>query len=231
MPLQTHVYGADEWAEKQNWDTNRRISYSYKRALELAWEDTSCCGVLICENDLDFSAGFLDKLQQMLDNLAADGRRFFTLSLYTVGDLDARHELDMGELYGIYPEWLFWGGQGVFFSRDAIPQALDLFAPHGWRDVDQNRDCNDRLLGRFGQSLWRMFGSSGGHFRSYRDLMQHTGEVVSMSSFFHFSDTFARPWPGEETEQWTQSTSDFPAPYQLKKNRDSLHCPRKRYFG
>ncbi len=223
------AYTADEWAEKSKWDTNRRISYSYHRALENVWADPDCCGVLICEDDVDFRPGFLPKLQAVLNNLAADGKRFFTLSLYTVGDLDPRFELDMGDLYGIYPEWLFWGGQGVFFSRDTLPLALDFFARHGWRDVDENRDCNDRLVGRFGHSMWRMFGLEGGHYRSYRDLVQHTGEVVSMSSFFHFSDTFARPWPGEETETWKQEPTDFGPELEKKKNASHLALPGQQW--
>lgn len=229
MQLAVEVYPEDEWNEKKSWDTNRRISYSYKRALELAWADPESCGVLICEDDVDFRPGFLPKLQEVLDNLAADGKRFFTLSLYTVGDLDPRFEFDMGDLYGIYPEWLFWGGQGVFFSRDAIPLALDFFARHGWRDVKWNHNCNDRLVGRFGQSMFCMCGLEGGHYRAYRDLVQHTGEVVSMSKFYHFSDTFARPWPGEETDSWTQGPPEFGADTPQRKNAPHIAMPEQKW--
>ncbi len=189
--------GGDKGPMK-NWDVHQRIAYSYERCFQKALEEDAC-GVLICEDDIDFRDGWLEKLQTVLDELAKDGKRWFTLSLYTVGDLDPRAELDMGDLYGIYPEWLFWGGQAVFFSRDAIQLAMDFWARRGWRDTDHAEDANDRLVGRFGHSLWRQFGMEGGHYRCYRDLVQHQGEITTgLSGYFHSSETFKRPWPGED---------------------------------
>ncbi|MBP7951359.1 MAG: hypothetical protein KA004_17080 [Verrucomicrobiales bacterium] len=114
---------AGEVRNVSEWNVHRRIAYSNERCFELALEDEDCAGVLICEDDVDFREGFAEKLQQVLDDLAGDGRRWFTLSLYTVGDmgLDAKPELDMGELYGINPEWYFWGGQAVFFPAMPFP--------------------------------------------------------------------------------------------------------------
>ncbi len=184
----------------KNWDVHQRIAYSYHRCFTKALEENAC-GVLICEDDIDFRDGWLDKLQAVLDEIAKDGKRWFTLSLYTVGDLDAKAELDMGDLYGIYPEWLFWGGQAVFFSRDAIKHAIEFWAKRGWRDIPYAENANDALVGRFGHSLWRQFGMEGGHYRCYRDLVQHEGEITTgLSGYYHKSETFARPWPGEEVE-------------------------------
>ncbi len=185
----------------KNWDVHQRISYSYHRCFTKALEENAC-GVLICEDDIDFRDGWLDKLQSVLDELAKDGKRWFTLSLYTVGDLDAKAELDMGDLYGIYPEWLFWGGQAVFFSRDAIKHAIEFWAKRGWRDIPYAENANDALVGRFGHSLWRQFGMEGGHYRCYRDLVQHQGEITTgLSGYYHKSETFTRPWPGEEFDE------------------------------
>ena len=187
------------------WNVHRRISYSYHRCFAHALENDDCCGLLICEDDVDFRDGFLEKLQQVLDEMAEDGKRWFTLSLYTVGDLDGCSYLDMGDLYGVYPEKLFWGGQGVFFSRDIIELAMEYWARNGWRDVRTGTEANDRLVGRFGHSLWRRFGDAGGHFQTYRDLVQHEGEVTTgLSGYYHYSESFTRPWPGESEKSETE---------------------------
>ncbi len=105
----------------------------------------------------------------------------------------------ISRIYNPNPEWLFWGGQAGFFSRDAIKLAMDFWAKRGWRDTDHAEDANDRLVGRFGHSLWRQFGMAGGHYRCYRDLVKHQGEITTrLSGYFHKPETFMRPWPGEK---------------------------------
>jgi len=145
-----------------------------------------CDALVICEDDVVFRRGFLGKLLNALLE-AHDRCPGYILSLYSPYDLDKEPAKWRGPLIRTYDP-LFFGTQGVAFSKGIIPEIADYFHALG---VEQYTEPADLLIRRFASARNNLYATN-------RALVQHIGlATTGIDSLFHSAPTFDRPFSME----------------------------------
>ena len=163
---------------------HQRACHNYHRALTLP--PGHAAGLLVCEDDLVFCPGFLEKLLQTLNEMEAAGLKDFMLACYASYDFDSDRSLKRGTFYSSYPAHWFYGTQCMFYTRSEIPAVAGTILKHG---VLRYENAYDMLIKH--HAMYR-----NNLYATRRSLVQHVGIVsTGLGKNHHTSPTFHLPWP------------------------------------
>ncbi len=160
---------------------HRRACHNYYRSLQLLH---SYRGLIICEDDVIFRDGWIDKLCQSLNEMQTRKVDRFVLSLYSPHD-HRNGSLRRGDYYSSYVANSFYGTQCVFYSSSEIHDVSRLIWEKGVESPDAPYDL---LLKRYCERKQNLYTTRV-------SLVQHIGQKSTGLGGGHRSPTFNLPWP------------------------------------
>lgn len=172
----------EETIRVETYKLHRRACHNYYRALQLA---TSCRGLIVCEDDIVFREGWIEKLCQSLDEMQENGVSNFVLSLYSANNHDNR-SFRRGTFYSSYLASSFYGTQCVFYTASEIPEVSSLIWKNGVQDY---LDPYDLILKQYCERKQNLYVTR-------YSLVQHIGlKSTGLGGNHHRSPTFHLSWP------------------------------------
>ncbi len=172
----------EEAARVENVRLHQRACNNFFRSLTLPRPGYK--GLLICEDDLIFRPGWIDKLCDSLNEMDQDGLTDFVLSAYSSHDHE-HPSFRRGTFYSSYLAASFFGSQCLFFTASQVaPIALRVWnrganifcEPY---DILVNEHCTEA------QNL----------YATRFPLVQHVGfKSTGLGGFFN-AYRFDEPWP------------------------------------
>ena len=173
--LQIHPASLMDIQRGSAWTVHRRACLNYHRCLTEVPAD--CSGVCVCEDDVIFCDGFVDRLLAIVNELQERNARYI-LSAYLPGNLgiDARSE----QSHGPYPPPLFFGTRCMYYPRLVVSELAPVIYSKG---VVQFHKPYDMLIKQYASEIRALYGSA-------ESLVQHMGRRSTGLGEFHASETF-----------------------------------------
>lgn len=155
---------------------HRRASFNYRRALDLS---DGARGLIVCEDDLEFRAGWLDHLIEALEEMGAKADSSI-LALYSMGN----HSQPGGRFYLKF-DGPFFGTQAMFFPAGVLSDLRDDIKA---RSVAGEMPY-DLAIGQYVAPRQNLYAT-------VRSLAQHVGyKTTGLAGFMHTSQSYSLPWP------------------------------------
>jgi len=151
---QVQTYAAHPNVRIVPWDmeTNSNLRWNCTlnkiRALRCGDDDT----LLICEDDILFSANWLSELRRATAEIEDEE---YVLSLFAATPLLKRAKLVAGkQRVKKYPTFVLQGAQAVFYPTKTIRHKIADFL-----QKNLERDCGDALIGRYARSYAKLYAT------------------------------------------------------------------------
>lgn len=187
--LRVHAMDEPQWQLIRDWHVHRRLAYNLWRAASLPCE--TLYGRCICEDDIVFADGFIEKLVNTIREIRAAENDKFVLAAYSPYDFANEAERRRGRWYCSYNASAHYGNCCLFVSK---PLLSDLAQTLWLRTVEHTQAPADIAIGEFMEELWKR--REGGMYQTVSSLAQHMGFVSGGTSERYFSSpTFGQAWP------------------------------------
>jgi len=191
-----------QWRMIEPWGVHRRFAFNLARSIRMGLHSTQ--GLCVCEDDVIFRDGFVDKLLRVVNQIEQKRDRY-VLACYAAYDF-VNHSNNAGDLlYCDYPSG-FYGTQCMYYPRNVVEELSDYIWKHG---VETPEETGDLLIGRYP----RKFHPRKLLLASRWSLVQHIGQHTSGLGNFHTTPTFDMSFPSErKTVTYTLPAEPPPPP-------------------
>ncbi len=176
-----------EFEKAKSYILCRKACNNYHRALGLA---DNYRGLIVCEDDIVYRQGWIEKLCQTLNEMQVDGLTEFVLSLYSFQTHESP-ELRRGDYYSSYTASTFIGTQCMFYTTKELAQISRLLWESGVANYEEpydnlvRRHCVAKQNLYTPESRWCSMsareapGWDGGIFRQRSNCLgRHTFDTV-----------------------------------------------------
>ena len=186
--LRLHPLPDAEQQAIEGWTPHRRFCHNYVRCLSLTIPDGG--GICVCEDDLVFRDGFLQRLLLAINEMEGEaGLEDYCLALFSEADFEADPSVYRGMHYCSYG-CDYHGTQCMYYPKPVARRLRDYIQEHG---VEHPTKPGDLLVGDlYGD---RMYACS-------RALADHTGRVSTGLGGSGRSPSFSRPFVPISREEW-----------------------------
>ena len=178
--IQIHPMSFEEVEGSRDWVIHRKFCHNYYRCLTINRQD--CHGLCICEDDVAFQDGFIEKMLSALNELEQDHKlHHYLLDLYLPNSLMPDPAFGRGKAVTKYLPRNFYGTQCIYYPISIVPEVARLIFEQG---VAEYHSPGDLLIGKY---LW----STDCLYGPWHSLVQHIGfHSTGLAGMFHRSYTF-----------------------------------------
>jgi CheY-like chemotaxis protein len=178
--IEIHQMEQEDAQRIRGWTLHQRFCLNYYRCLTVPPAD--CRGICICEDDVVFQDGFIEKMLAAVNEMEQTHKLTkYLLDLYLPYGLLPEPSFRWGQYCVKYHALSFYGTQCMFYPRPVVLELAKFLHEHG---VSHYRLEGDMLIREYAIATDGLYGT-------VRSLVQHIGFVSSgLAGFFHRAPTF-----------------------------------------
>ena len=178
--IEIHQMGQEDAQQTRRWTLHQRFCLNYYRCLTVPPAD--CSGICICEDDVIFQDGFIEKMLAAVNEMEQTHKLTkYLLNLYLPSGLLPEPSFRFGQYCAKYDAQSFYGTQCMYYPRSVALELARFVHEHG---VSHYRLEGDMLVREYAIEINGLYGT-------VRSLVQHIGFITTgLAGFFHRAPTF-----------------------------------------
>jgi CheY-like chemotaxis protein len=178
--IEIHQMGLEDARRTGHWTLHQRACLNYYRCLTVPPAD--CRGICICEDDVIFQDGFIEKMLAAVNEMEQTHKLTkYLLNLYLPYGLLPEPSVRCGPCCAKYNAQSFYGTQCLYYPRPVALELAQFVHEHG---VSHYRIPGDMLVREYASARNALYGT-------VRSLVQHIGfTTTGLACFFHRAPTF-----------------------------------------
>jgi hypothetical protein len=178
--IEIHQMSQEDAHRTRLWTLRQRFCLNYYRCLTVPPAD--CRGICICEDDVIFQDGFIDKMLSAVNEMEETHKLTkYLLDLYLPYGLLPEPSFRCGPYCAKYQAPSFYGTQCMYYPRPVVLELAQFVHEHG---VSNYRVEGDMLVREYAIATDGLYGT-------VRSLVQHIGFIsTGLAGFYHRAPTF-----------------------------------------
>jgi hypothetical protein len=178
--IEIHQMSQEDAHRTRLWTLRQRFCLNYYRCLTVPPAD--CRGICICEDDVIFQDGFIDKMLSAVNEMEETHKLTkYLLDLYLPDGLLPEPSFRCGPYCAKYQAPSFYGTQCMYYPRPVVLELAQFVHEHG---VSNYRVEGDMLVREYAIATDGLYGT-------VRSLVQHIGFIsTGLAGFYHRAPTF-----------------------------------------